>query len=176
MFVGSIGVSTGIVLGGDGATNAIVEGNYIGVDPSGRLVGNEVGVSSYASGLLLGGTTPEAANVIGGSSGPGVALYAPATVEGNLIGTDPTGVHPVPNNVGIYAITGGAGGTVIGGNATGAGNLISGNAVDGVALVSGPVQFLHNLIGTRSDGVTGLPNGYDGIHVGSGGQCSRWRR
>src|SRR5262249_41765134 len=54
-------------------------------------------------------------------------------IEGNYIGTNPTGTTALPNQVGVV-IQGGAGNNTIGGTATGARNLISGNLQDGIAI------------------------------------------
>ncbi|MEO8456545.1 MAG: hypothetical protein ABI559_01915 [Chloroflexota bacterium] len=151
------------------ATGATITGNYIGIDENDHALGNGVfGILSSGEGLTLGGDTPEAANVIAGSQFEGVRLLANATVKGNLIGTDATGIHAVPNmRHGIF-ISANGGETVIGG-AGGAGNLISGNGQDGVYSVSaGRVTILGNKIGTRMDGTTSLANGYEGVYADGG--------
>jgi uncharacterized repeat protein (TIGR01451 family)/CSLREA domain-containing protein len=136
-----------------------VEGNYLGVDSqgapyltpgSGRL---SIGVDLASPDNLIGGTTAAQRNVISGNAGAGVRGAAGLTgnvIEGNYIGTDPTGGSAVPNTTGLEL----GSSYRVGGAAPGAGNLISGNAraivLDGQNVVEG------NRIGTDATGLAGI--------------------
>ena len=114
-----------------------VQGNYIGTDITGTLaLGNNGNGVVAGDGALIGGTVPEARNIISanGDFGNNVvsrALTTPApaaTVQGNYIGTDVTGTralggykcrhqYQLSNN------------HMIGGIVAGARNVISGNSI-----------------------------------------------
>ncbi len=86
-------------------------------------------------------------------------------VSGNFIGTDVTGMGPLPNlNYGILVE---ASGSTIGGSAAGAGNVISANAIDGMSISGGVtgVVVKGNLIGTDLTGSFALGNQNRGIAV-----------
>jgi len=134
----------GIFLSGAGSSGNIVQGNFLGTDPTGTLdVGNSADgvIINNGASNLIGGTTPGARNVISGNTGQGIEIYAAnATnnfVQGNFIGIDVTGTQPLANGShGVY-ITTSARINLIGGPTPGAGNLIAFNGGDGVYLNSG---------------------------------------
>jgi parallel beta-helix repeat protein len=157
-------------LGGNGVlgdTNGgnVIQGNFLGTHSPGYpnfSNGNyDVLVDLGSSNNLIGGTTPAARNILSGA-GSGMGLFRGATnnrVQGNYVGTDPTGTHAVPNFDGIAD---GGQGTTIGGTTPGAGNVISGNVRIGVyGGVGGATQG--NLIGTDASGTHLLSNGSFGI-------------
>ena len=124
----------------------------------------------------IGGTTPHAGNLISGNNNPagttsgiGVEINGSSTtgntVEGNLIGTDITGILDLPNYIGVYIATSASGNT-IGGSTAAARNVISGNTVDG-AFVDGAGGNLieGNLIGTDVTGSVALGNLGDGVEL-----------
>jgi CSLREA domain-containing protein len=99
------GFSSGVGLIVDGDNNT-VEGNFLGTDPSGTLagVGNYTGVimSGQSSNNLVGGTSPEARNVISGNSREGVRINTDPfeegnRVQGNYIGTTRSGTGDLGN-------------------------------------------------------------------------------
>ena len=94
-------------------------------------------------------------------------------IEGNFIGTDPTGTVARPNSVGVlYSHNGGAE-TRIGGAEPAQRNLISGNMTSGISLISNVAspgmngtRIQGNYIGTDAAGTSALGNGQDGIVIG----------
>ena len=146
--VGGAEVGAGNVISGNGigiscmgfnpGEGHVIQGNYIGVDVTGtNLLGNRrygIGSSSSVS-LLIGGTVPGASNVISGNGDTAIFLNspgsAPSVIQGNFIGTDPTGRWPLGNEGGVWAISPS---NVIGGIVPGAGNVIAYNGSAGVRL------------------------------------------
>lgn len=158
---------------GSGATLNRIEGNFIGTDITGTaLLGNSgAGVSITASNMVVGGTTPEARNIISGNLGSGVTLDSNSgggvSVQGNYIGTDVTGTHSLPNNYGVIISSSN---NTIGGVTTGARNLISGNntGVQVGGFISSTLNgnlLQNNFIGTEAGGVNPLPNTLDGVYI-----------
>ncbi len=152
-----------------------VVGNYIGTDVSGaKPLPNSrgIGVSGYNN--VIGGTASGAGNLISGNSTEGILIYGSGTqVLGNYIGTNAAGTASLgnpalPHNAGIevYGTS-----TLIGGTASGAGNLISGNGADGVLIFSSGSRSLvqGNYIGTTASGKAALGNYDNGIEVFSSG-------
>src|SRR5262249_57198456 len=92
--------------------------------------------------------------------------------EGNLMGTDPTGLLPRPNPIGIR-IDYGASNNVVGGPTAAQRNAISGNSGNGIEIfafgtnVSGNV-IAGNYIGTDVTGTAALPNAADGVLTTNG--------
>jgi CSLREA domain-containing protein len=169
-------ISNGIYL--ESTSNNQVLGNYIGTDASGTTaVGNggsvTVSGSSTSSNNLIGGTSPEARNVISGNINYGVYLASAAVgnrVLGNYIGTSADGLTTLGNGAAGVLIESGQN-NEIGGMEPGAGNLISGNAQSGIHVVSiaGTVasgnRIEGNRIGTNVNGTAALPNGTNGVSL-----------
>jgi Ca2+-binding RTX toxin-like protein len=172
----------GIVLEGAGATNDVIQGNYIGVGVDGSTaVENDAGIliTSGASNNLIGGATVADRNVISGNEYDGIDIEPQLgnpvqstgnIVEGNFIGTNALGAAAVGNgNDGIYIQ---AAGNTVGGYAAGDGNLISGNGGNGIE-ISGVIGFgafvaqnnlvEGNFIGTDVTGLAALGNQGNGI-------------
>jgi CSLREA domain-containing protein len=166
----------GGVLIDQAATGSVIQGNFIGTDVTGNTaISNGVnvvyseGILSYAAGVMIGGTTPEARNVVSGNAGTGIQVSGlSTTVQGNYIGTNSTGTAAVPKS-GPGVTVHQADSAMIGGTAAGAGNLISGasnNGGSGVQIFeSTNSQIVGNRIGTAADGTTSLPNLFDGVYI-----------
>src|SRR4029077_19715960 len=96
-------------------------------------------------------------------------------VEGNFIGTDPTGTQALSNFTSGVSISGPSPNDIIGGTAPGAGNLISGNirGEDGLQISnsSGDV-VLGNLIGTDVTGTRALGNARAGVELTDSPNCT----
>src|SRR5205823_8190507 len=146
-------------------------GNYIGVLPDGTAFENAVGVSISGADNLVGGTTADARNVISGNLGSGILIKGASArgnlVRGNYVGIGPDGTTAIPNGQSAIFLSDASSNTV-GGNVSGAGNVVSGNrgdaiTVDGVSAVANVIQG--NLIGTDRTGLIRVPNGNIGISV-----------
>jgi CSLREA domain-containing protein len=185
------------------ADGNFVLGNWIGVNSTGAtaLVTTIGGTNSFgnANGVMIsgssnnqiGGVTAAERNVISGNAGPGVVMNNTNSggivqssgnrVQGNYIGLnsagtdtviDPTGGQKFGNrNAGVSI--GGAINNLIGGTATGAGNMISGSFQQGVVItnsnnVSGSGNTIQgNILGTNVAMTIPLVNGF-GIFLTNG--------
>lgn len=163
---------SGIFVGGAGSVGNRILGNFVGIDANGTTShGNQLGivVVDGASGNAVGGTSAGSRNVVGGNGRLGIGVYGRGNssnlVQGNFVGTDATGRLAVPNYIALQ-VGFGASGTVIGGDAAGAGNVLSASAYFGLdmELASG-IQVVGNLIGTDASGLAPLGNGYMGIRL-----------
>jgi hypothetical protein len=147
----------------------VVSGNWVGLGADGAPLANVRGIMDCA---VVGGTTPGAGNVISGN-GLGIWLfgYSSVRVEGNLIGTDPTGTYAVRNSNGGILLS--SPNNIVGGAEPGAGNVISGNPFGifsgGLAPGSGVQNNViqGNLIGTDITGTQPIGNS-SGISLGGG--------
>ncbi|MGA2702978.1 MAG: NosD domain-containing protein, partial [Isosphaeraceae bacterium] len=167
-------VTVGISIFGAGADNNTIQGNYIGINAAGTTAltaGFGLGVLE-AGPTLIGGTTPGAGNVISGNaSGPGIAILlsdgdGADTIQGNIIGLDPTGTFAIGNTSGIEVY--GVPDNLIGGSVPGAGNLISGNTGYGIAIGDASGTIIQgNKIGTDISGKVAIGNTGDGIYLAS---------
>ncbi len=150
-----------------------VQGNFIGTDITGTVaLGNTTGGVSSAGHALIGGTTPEARNIISGNGGANVLLgyniggEDGSTVQGNYIGLDVTGSVALRNtNYGILAYDSN---NLIGGTVPGASNVISGNGIGiqigGLTTATLTGNLIQgNLIGLKATGNAPLPNLLDGV-------------
>jgi trimeric autotransporter adhesin len=156
----------------------VVEGNYIGTDATGTIkLGNgSDGIVVSVGGNTIGGTVTGAGNLISGNSGAGLLINysSPGAfgnlVAGNLIGTDESGMHAIPNaGQGINIGNDGGGGfnNLIGGTTAAARNVVSGNSGGGVfegGAGSGNV-IEGNFIGVDITGIGPLPNLAEGIDL-----------
>ena len=159
--------STGIEV--DNSDGVVVRGNFLGTDPTGLLSRpNDSGVQCGANTTLIGGTSPGDRNLVSGNTAGTFSgaillngLATNAKVQGNLIGTDATGLHALPNVGGLAAY--GTGNT-IGGAAAGAANVVSGNSLYGM-WIEGSIVIQGNLVGVAADGLSPLDNAADGIVI-----------
>ena len=177
-----------VTLFGYSAQYDAVDGNFLGEAPDGTAAGNTNGVDVTTSAgnqgplePLIGGGYPDARNVIGSNqtsccqSGSGVventqSAAAPAyssIIQGNYIGTDPSGNAARPfGNDGVVA----GSGDIIGGDGAGDGNLISGTSNSGIgnngveiagsqvwSPLAPQVTVQGNEIGTNAAGTAALP-------------------
>jgi hypothetical protein len=135
-----------------------VQGNFIGTDVTGtRAIGN------LLNGILQtdSGSSVIRGNLISGNGGGGVLVSAlQGAVQGNLIGTDVSGTHPLGNGGNGVRISGIN--LVIGGLGDDEGNVIAFNSGAGVTLAGvGAAPILSNSI--YSNGGLGIDIGADGV-------------
>ena len=164
-----------------GASNNMVQGNYIGTDVSGKkalasgLQTNGIGAYGGSANNLIGGTGPGAGNVLSGNKQYGLYISDPGTasnvVQGNFIGTDVAGTNAIGNTGFGIGVWSGADGNFIGGTSVGAGNLISGNPGFSYGIAIGGANgnvVQGNLIGTDITGTNNLGNGFANVALESG--------
>ncbi len=134
--------AVGIYIRGSG----VVEGNFVGTDPTGTAAeGNSIGVScTYCR---VGGSTPASRNLVSGNSVTGIS--ASGSIQGNYAGTDRSGMLPLGNAIGIVAR----------GTAAVEGNLVAFNTGVGVQTIDGST--------IRGNSV--FSNGGLGLDVGTAG-------
>jgi hypothetical protein len=168
-----------IFLDGNGEDELIV-GNLLGLHGSGGAGtfsnGSDVTMDNGSSDNVIGGIAPNLRNILSGA-GAGITITAtngPASneIQGNYIGTDPTGTRAVPNSNGV--VDSGTN-TRLGlepattDPAFGLGNVISGNRRAGVDLIGAVGAVVDgDLIGVNAAGTASLPNGGFGV-LASGG-------
>ena len=157
------------------SSNNTIETDYLGTDPTGTTAaGNAVGVDIQGgANNTIGVVSSTGRNVISGNTYFGVRILANGAtgniVQGNLIGTDLTGLHAVPNGLDGVILQAGASQNLIGpaGAAT-LGNEISGNGVFGIYITDPTTTgnvIQTNLLGTDRTGSVALPNGGAGISL-----------
>jgi hypothetical protein len=168
----------GIHLSGRGSD--IVQGSYIGTDPTGMAAPGNGGAGIEIDGVIgntIGGTTTGLRNVISGNGGAGILIHntnsARNLVEGNFIGTDVTGTKFLGNGGDGISLQSGPNNT-IGGTIGGAVNVIAGNRGNGVTIdgtmpnaPSSSTVVQANFIGVAADGVTALANAGGGVFITS---------
>jgi hypothetical protein len=174
-------VNHGIFIGDIGSNSNLVQGNFIGTDPTGAAaVPNRVGVeiTNGAQSNTIGGSIA-ARNFIAGNSADGIQVDGAGTqnnlIQGNYIGLKFDGSAALPNHGGGGVdIFGGAQSNTIGGTAAGAGNLISGNQSPGIAINGAGTNntlVQGNVIGLNAAGGGKIQNG-DGIAIYGGAQSN----
>lgn len=167
------GTGAGINLTGFVSSGSLrVQGNLIGTDRTGtqaRGWRTGIALAGYGNaqdnpaGILIGGNTPAARNLISGNRETAIAFGSPrgVRVQGNWIGTDITGLAPLPNGTNpaahaailrtqnVSAPTR----SLIGGTGAGEGNLIAFNngvgvRASGVAIQAeqGTLEIVGNVI------------------------------
>ena len=155
------------------ADGNVIQGNYIGTDAAGLAqIGNfSRGIAlEDTTNTLVGGTTPEARNVVSGNLASGVLIYNPLAtanrIVGNYIGPNAAGAALGNLSRGVWIATD-ANGNRIGGSAPGEGNVISSNFFDGIRLSDANSGNLveGNLIGLDPTGTFAMGNGAAGVTV-----------
>lgn len=171
--IGGNGFS-GVVIEEANTSNNLVQGNYIGLNVVGNYRRNTdygVYIRDGASNNTIGGSDAGAGNVIScnGQSGIRVGKVSYATVsgtliQGNLIGTDPTGTAARGNAYnGIMLYDPCNASQVLN-------NIISCNSGgSGITINSGAHVIKGNVIGTDAGKTINLGNRADGIYMSSDG-------
>jgi hypothetical protein len=158
------GFEFGIQLYGTSAYNCVIQDNYIGA----AYNGIDSSPNDYAigvSGNAYNNTIRN--NLISGNSIAGI-VCSPAnniSIYGNKIGTDISGLLPLPNPTGI--ILENSPNNIVGGTIASSRNLISGNTDAGIMIydiLSSGNSIVGNYIGTNTNGTDTIPNG-NGIMI-----------
>jgi hypothetical protein len=154
----------------------VFEGNFIGTDPTGTMAfgngsgavgGIDFGFCGTPSNCTIGGTTPDARNLISGNiNGVSLGTGSGNTVQGNFIGTDVTGTVVLANAA--VGVSSGGTNALIGGTTVDARNIISGNN-RGIDLGNGSNHTVQgNFIGTDVTGTIALGNPNVGLNLNTG--------
>lgn len=164
----------GVAMRGDVVENVII-GNIVGLRPDGSLYarnwGDGIDLNYGAARNRIGGLGEGEKNLISGNHGEGIEIsHGPMTsgniVQGNLIGTDATGLSGDPLGHGNTGYGVSLEGDVTD-NVIGPGNIIANNEQGGIH-VYGPQNtgniITGNAIGVNASGAP-LPNRGEGIHV-----------
>ena len=180
--------ANGVGLWHGGVSGTVIEGNYVGTNLSGTapVSNSNIGIEvNEAPNNTIGGLVPNARNILSGNGGSGIFLTGAAStgnvIQGNYVGTNSTGLGPVPNKkmgIGVGASPGavGANSNHIGGSVnttpssscSGSCNLISGNNDNGIFITGSESygQIIEgNFIGLNVNGNSGIGNGLDGIGI-----------
>jgi hypothetical protein len=168
----------GITVLGGLSKGAVIAGNRIGTDVTGKLrlgnVGDGVAVLAAAD-ITIGGSSQAEGNLISGNQHNGILLAGKTTervsILQNRIGTDINGTAKLRNDLNGILIDG-APNNLIGDEHAG-GNIISGNGLtfvdgDGIQIKGATAKgnkIFANLIGTNTDGDAKLANAGSGIRV-----------
>lgn len=164
----------GIVIVDTNSSGNRVEGNLIGVNPTGDAAiangSDGIGIYDDAQNTMIGGTDSGARNVISGNGGFGILVLGEFTtnvvIQGNFIGSDLNGTTAISNAWDGIAVFDGA--ALIGGTTPGAGNLISGNGAEGISIAGTNFNYSvvqGNLIGVDVSGANALSNAFGGINI-----------
>jgi hypothetical protein len=193
--LGSGSTIRGLVINGfnDGidlfAGNCVIEGNFLGTDPTGTLARTNFGHGIQISGdnNRIGGTNSAARNILSGNTLMGIFAGSSSSnlIQGNFIGADATGTNGLGNgSEGIRITGGGATGNLIGGATVAARNIVSSNVADGISITFGPFGNVvrGNYVGTDASGTRRLGN-HDGIQISGNGSnavianvvCGNWQ-
>ena len=158
----------GVAVGNPGTSGNLIQGNYIGVNPSGTtaISNTWAGVNFFdgAGANLVGGSAPGAGNVISGNGIQGVLIQDTGTennfVQGNLIGLNASGNAAIPNTASGIEIYNGPSGNFIGGLGSER-NFISGNDSYGIDIDYGSSGNIvqGNTFGLDEQNETVIPNG-----------------
>ena len=135
----------------DGTSAGSVVSGLLIFNPGGPAVSNVV-----IKGLVINRFSNTGITMTGFGSGN--------RLEGNFIGTNPSGNAALPNGQGNgHGVSVNGFGDTVGGTSNDARNVISGNNGDGVSLNGPGAKVQGNYIGTKADGINGLPNTADGV-------------
>ena len=166
-------IAAGILIADDGTgtTDNYVQANLIGTDATGdNPLGNSMGVAIArgASNNYIGGSDPEARNIISGNVDNGIVIQDSGTtgnhVEGNFIGTNQAGTLSLPNHFGVVIFVGASANVIDASNVI-SGNTLNGVTIDGAGTTANRVEG--NTIGAKADASGALGNRY-GVVISGG--------
>ncbi|WP_301103427.1 DUF6701 domain-containing protein [Propionivibrio sp.] len=169
------GNTTGYGIYAQGRT-VLIQGNYIGTNAAGTAaLPNNIGVAAFGYGGIIGGTTAAERNIISGNSTAGIHLESSAgrvpgeLVQGNYIGVLADGTTALANGKGIeIALNNQSIPMVIGGTATGAGNVIARNTGRGIEIANDSTLVSIRGNSIHHNGALGIDLGADGVSGNDG--------
>ena len=146
-----------------GASNNLVQGNYIGVSAQGSFavpnLNHGVLIFNNSPNNTIGGTTAAARNVISGNSSDGISIDSSngTVIQGNFIGTNAQGDAAI-NNVSDSLAVANSANTLIGGSTATPGTA-PGNVIASMFIFGGTQTLVQgNLIGTNAAGTAKITN------------------
>ncbi|WP_161602412.1 beta strand repeat-containing protein [Tautonia marina] len=166
----------GVHLTGNGTTDTLVTGNFIGLGPVGAT-----SVPNAGDGVRVEGASANtlASNVVSSNGGSGIALIGPGAsnnvIQLSRIGTDDLGLNN-RGNAGHGILLVNAGNNAIGGVQPADGNIISGNGGSGILLQGSGAsnnQIAGNVIGLDATGDAPLGNAANGVTILNGASANR---
>lgn len=153
---------TGITLSGVGASNNVIEGNFVGTNANGTAavpnVSDGIRVINAARNRIGSTTDAAAGNVISGNGGSGLAFSAAGStgglVLGNLIGTTADGLSALGNAGSGVILFSSATNIQIGGTNAISRNVIAANGSSGISISSTATnnRISRNRIGVNTAG------------------------
>ncbi len=161
----------GVFVQGAASAGNLIQGNIIGLNASGLGVLRNTDHGILVDGAVdtaIGGAGGGIGNVISGNGQRGISVAGAGTlIQGNVIGLDINAAADLGNaQDGIHVA--GVPGTVIGGRAAGASNIISGNNGDGVEVNGAGAMgtvIEGNFIGVRGAGDAAVANSIHGVVI-----------
>ncbi|HEY1741431.1 MAG TPA: PKD domain-containing protein, partial [Acidimicrobiia bacterium] len=176
---------------GTSATNNLVEGNMLGLTPTGAMDPNWtlqaasscVVIQEGAANNQIGAPGVANRNVESGCNHQGVATYdyptKNTTIQNNITGLDPTGTQRRPNKSHGIDINTGTQGTLIGGSDPGDRDVSSGNEQEGVEISHNSLTQNNSIIGdyfgtdlTGNNAFSYTQNGQWGVHLEGDPTCN----
>jgi CSLREA domain-containing protein len=176
---------------GTKATHNTVEGNMLGLTPTGNFdsgftaidSSNCITVQQGATYTQIGAPGDANRNLVSGCNHQNIATYdyptAYTTIQNNIAGLDPTGKLKRGSKYHGIDINTGTDYTLIGGTDTQDRNLVSGNNREGIEISHYPTtlynSIIGNYIGTDPTGNTApayARNGLDGVHLEGEPSCN----
>ena len=164
-------------------TNNTLQGNYIGVNAAGsqsagntpdgveitgsfhRIIGNVISGHNYVSPSLS--QRPAGILIHGGNETHDLVI------QGNRIGTDASGLNPIPNQIGIrvanFLFNSYPHAILIGGLQPGQANIIAFNAMDGIVIDPGSTGIRISRNSIHSNGELGIDLNNDGVTLNDPG-------
>ncbi|MFO7549904.1 MAG: right-handed parallel beta-helix repeat-containing protein, partial [Haliea sp.] len=165
----------------ESASEATVQGNFIGTDHNGSAaipnLGSGILIASSTNntigGSLEGDECSGTCNLVSGNLGAGIGVYSSKAniVQGNYVGSDRTGEAGLGNQQGgVRLDLPGTEGNLIGGETGGVGNLIRFNQAGGVILTSS--TSTNELTGNRIENNRGIAIRYTPGNILGVNNCS----
>lgn len=189
--IGGTAAGEGNLISGNTQTGVTVQGTSAGTQVLGNRIGTDVngttavpnvggGIRVIAPSTVIGGTAAGSGNLVSGNGTHGILVTAlSTTIQGNLVGTDASGLVALANaGNGVYLTTGAGysvhgAGHLVGGTTAAARNVLAGNTGDGLAIwgdgtgsASGTSATIQgNYIGVNVTGTAALANAQWGIRL-----------